>query len=201
MLLFSDNDILIKLGLLRLLPDFIEVLGVQNHQVYISSATKYALPKQLKKYSTNETDIDCIIELINSFSIIEEVNQNLVEELSTEENIDSGEAILASKLIEKRTCFLATGDKRFLNAISKTKFSEYFYGRCYTLELAIYLLCKEKGYHLIKAKIIDSKNRLNKDIDGVLKLCFKDNSSETNDLECLDSYMKEFSEFHAKEEI
>ena len=36
MLLLSDNDILIKLGLLGLLPDFIEVLELDNEQIYIN---------------------------------------------------------------------------------------------------------------------------------------------------------------------
>ena len=38
MLLLSDNDILIKLGLLGLLPDFINVLELNNEQIYIASS-------------------------------------------------------------------------------------------------------------------------------------------------------------------
>lgn len=61
MLLLSDNDILIKLGLLGLLPDFINVLELNNEQIYITSLASYALPKQLKKYTKIKQSISLFL--------------------------------------------------------------------------------------------------------------------------------------------
>lgn len=142
MLLLSDNDILIKLGLLGLLPDFINVLELNNEQIYITSLASYALPKQLKKYTKNQAIYQPVLDLIASFKILEEVDREIVGKLQRDD-IDSGEAVLAAKLIKDNQYYMATGDKRFLNAIQQTEFVSHFNHKIYTFETSLLLLCQK----------------------------------------------------------
>lgn len=197
MLLLSDNDILIKLGLLGLLPDFIEVLELDNEQIYITSSASYALPKQLKKYTKNQAIYQPVLDLIASFKILEEVDMEIVGKLQRDD-IDSGEVVLAAKLIEDDQYYMATGDKRFLNAIQQTEFVSYFNHKIYTFETSLLLLCQKIGYSPIKAKIINSYAQLDQSLDNLFRLAFKDGSSEENDIECLKSYSSSIFELLVK---
>lgn len=190
MLLLSDNDILIKLGLLGLLPYFIKVLELDNEQIYVASSASYALPKQLKKYTKNQAIYQPVLDLISSFKTLEEVDMEIVRKLQRDD-IDSGEAVLAAKLIEDNQYYMATGDKRFLNAIQQTEFVSHFNHKIYTFETSLLLLCQKIGYSPIKKKIINSCAQLDQFLDNLFRLAFKDGSSEENDIECLKSYSGE----------
>lgn len=194
MLLLSDNDILVKLGLLGLLPNFVEILNLNNEQIYIASSTMYSLPNQLKKYTKNQEIYQPILDLVNTFSVIDEVNAAILATLSSLENIDSGEAILATKLIENSECYIATGDKRFLQAIQQTEFSSHFQQKVYTFEICLLLLCQQIGYLSFKEKILHSCSKLDKSLDGLFRLAFKKDSMEENDIACLLSYSKDVQE-------
>lgn len=192
MLLLSDNDILVKLGLLGLLPDFLKSLGLENSQVYITESTTYSLPSQLKKY-TRDTDIHRpILELVAQFQKISSIDIELLEQFNTVSDIDSGEAILATKMIENPSAYLATGDKRFLRAVQQTEFSKEFENRVYTFELALLLLIKFIGYERVKSKILENSQLLDRPLDNLFRLAFKENSVESDDIECLISFTKEF---------
>ncbi|WP_293731036.1 hypothetical protein [uncultured Actinobacillus sp.] len=193
MLLLSDNDILVKLGLLGLLPDFLKSLGLENSQVYITESTTYSLPSQLKKY-TRDTDIHRpILELVAQFQKISSIDIELLEQFNTVSDIDSGEAILATKIIENPSAYLATGDKRFLRAVQQTEFSKEFENRVYTFELALLLLIKFIGYERVKSKILENSQLLDSPLDNLFRLAFKENSVESDDIECLISFTKECS--------
>lgn len=199
MLLLSDNDILVKLGLLGLLPNFIELLELKNEQIYITSSTIYSLPNQLKKYTKNQNIYQPILDLVNTFSVIDEVdNMTILVNLSSLENIDSGEAILATKLIENSEFYIATGDKRFLQAIQQTAFSAHFQRKVYTFEICLLLLCQENGYACIKEQILQSCLKLDKSLDGLFRLAFKTGSMEENDIACLLSYSRDIQELLVK---
>lgn len=194
MLLLSDNDILIKLGLLGMLPDFLKSLGLENNQVYITESTMYSLPPQLKKY-TRDNDIHRpILELVAQFQKISSIDIELLEKFNTVSDIDSGEAILATKMIENSSAYLATGDKRFLRAIQQTEFSKDFENRVYTFESALLLLVESIGYERVKSKILETSQLLDRSLDNLFRLAFKENSIESNDIECLISFTKDIQE-------
>lgn len=196
LLLLSDDDILIKLGLLRLLPNFLKSLGLENNQVYITESTMYSLPSQLKKY-TRDNDIHRpILELVAQFQKISSIDIELLEQFNTVSNIDSGEAILATKMIENHSAYLATGDKRFLRAIQQTEFSKDFENRVYTFELALLLLVESIGYERVKFKILETSRLLDKPLDGLFKLAFRVNSTKDNDIECLISFGGDIKNLH-----
>lgn len=193
MLLLSDNDILIKLGLLGLLPDFIEVLELDNEQIYITRSASYALPRQLKKYTRNQAIYHPILDLVASFKVLEEVDVDIIGKLQRDD-IDSGESIIAAKLIEDNQYYMATGDKRFLKAIKQTEFVFHFSHKIYSFEIILLLLCQKIGYSHIKEKIIYSCSQLDKPLDNLFRLAFKDGSSEDSDMECLKSYSSDISD-------
>ncbi|MDY5847517.1 hypothetical protein [Actinobacillus porcinus] len=197
MLLLSDNDILVKLGLLGLLPDFLKLLGVENNQVYITESTVYSLPAQLKKY-TKDSDIHrAVLELVTQFQKISSIDIGLLEQFSSVSDIDSGEAILATKMIENPSAYLATGDKRFLRAIKQTDFSKDFENRVYTFELALLLLVESIGYERVKSKILETSQLLDKPLDGLFKLAFRVDSTKDSDIECLISFTKDIQDLHS----
>lgn len=197
MLLLSDNDILVKLGLLGLLPDFLKSLGLENNQVYITESTMYSLPPQLKKY-TRDNDIHRpILELVAQFQKISSIDIELLEKFNTVSDIDSGEAILATKMIENSSAYLATGDKRFLRAIKQTDFSKDFENRVYTFELALLLLVESIGYERVKSKILETSQLLDKPLDGLFKLAFRVDSTKESDIECLISFTKDIQDLHS----
>lgn len=197
MLLLSDNDILVKLGLLGLLPDFLKSLGLENNQVYITESTMYSLPPQLKKY-TRDNDIHRpILELVAQFQKISSIDIELLEKFNTVSDIDSGEAILATKMIENSSAYLATGDKRFLRAIKQTDFSKDFENRVYTFELALLLLVESIGYERVKSKILETSQLLDKPLDGLFKLAFRVDSTKDSDIECLISFTKDIQDLHS----
>ena len=49
MIVFADNDILIKLAGCDLLIPFCEAIGTQNTDFFVTSSAKFAIPKQSKK--------------------------------------------------------------------------------------------------------------------------------------------------------
>lgn len=194
MLLFSDNDILIKLGLLNLLPDFLRLLKLTNEQVFIADTTPYSLPEQLKKYTKDPNIYQPLLNLVNSFQKVQIDNIELLKKLNQIDNIDSGEAILAIKVIEDKNAFLATGDKRFLRAIQDTEFSNDFNKRVYTFELSLLMLSEFLGYEVLKSRILMNSALLDKSVDGMLKLAFKEKSTKSHDIECLHSFTKDIQE-------
>ncbi|MGX2968740.1 hypothetical protein ACWIVU_08415 [Ursidibacter arcticus] len=191
MLLLSDNDILIKLGLLGLLPDFFKLLGLENNQVYVTESTTYSLRSQLKKYTKNNDIRQAVLELVDQFQKISSIDIELLEKFSTVSDIDSGEAILATKMIENPSAYLATGDKRFLRAVQQTEFSKEFENRVYTFELALLLLVKSMGYEKLKSRILENSQLLDNPLDSLFRLAFKENSIESDDIECLISFTKD----------
>lgn len=195
MLLFADNDILLKLGLLGLLPDFIKLFNLSAKQVYITQSTVFSLESQLKKFTYDNEKIQDILNIVRDFEKINNININLLKRLDIN-NIDSGEAILAAKFIEEEQGFLATGDKRFLVAIKNTEFVECFKHRVCTFELALRLLCDELGYDCVKSRILAALPLLSRNLDGLFKLAFKSSSNQENDFECLVSYTQDIAVFH-----
>lgn len=196
MLLLSDDDILIKLGLLGLLPNFLKLLRLENNQVYITESTMYSFPSQLKKY-TRDNDIHRpILELVAQFQKISSIDIELLEKFNTVSDIDSGEAILATKMIENSSAYLATGDKRFLRAIQQTEFSKDFENRVYTFESALLLLVESIGYERVKSKILETSQLLDKPLDGLFKLAFRVDSTKDNDIECLISFGVDIKNLH-----
>ncbi|MGX3067244.1 hypothetical protein, partial [Ursidibacter arcticus] len=89
------------------------------------------------------------------------------------------------------SAYLATGDKRFLRAVQQTEFSKEFENRVYTFELALLLLVKSMGYEKLKSRILENSQLLDNPLDSLFRLAFKENSIESDDIECLISFTKD----------
>lgn len=196
MLLFTDNDILLKLASCNLLDCFIDELSLSHHEVFLAPNAKFSLQSQLNKKLSSQEAKDSLSKFLMKVSYIEDpVDDRLIADLISVPNIDSGEAILFAKLISTQTSFLATGDKRSLKAIlsenSLEKFRASFLNRVYTFESALLLLLDRKGFDFVSAMIARNPEQ----DDSVLKMAFGSGRNEQHARECLSSYSRDLLEF------
>ena len=58
MIVFADNDILIKLAGCDLLIPFCEAVGAQNTEIFITQSARFAIPKQSRKKLTTPEPLE-----------------------------------------------------------------------------------------------------------------------------------------------
>lgn len=189
MIVFADNDILIKLAGCDLLLSFCEAVQTQESSFFVTSSAKYAIPKQSKKKLTDAQSIQQLHEFINRTAIIPDAvpQADLLDELLNAQNIDGGEAQLILSTYNNAAARLATGDKRCLTSLLNTPslscVSAGLSERVYTLETAMLILISHLGFDTVNDKVI---NRCVD--DGTLNLAFGEHRSVEHAIECLSSY-------------
>lgn len=196
MLLFTDNDILLKLANCYLLDCFIEELSLEHQQIFLAQGAKFSLNNQIKKKLKSEEVKLSLSNFLENVSYIKDVLDNdLIDSLLSIPNIDSGEAVLFAKLIETEGSFLATGDKRSLQSILKEEglqdFRSYFVNRVYTFESALLLLLDRRGFEFVSSMIAKNPD-FN---DSVLRMAFGQGRDEQHARACLGSYSNDLQEF------
>lgn len=196
MLLFTDNDILLKLANCNLLDCFIDELSLSHHEVFLTPKAKFSLQSQLNKNLSSQEAKDSLSNFLMKVSYIEDpVDDSLIADLISIPNIDSGEAILFAKLISTEASFLATGDKRSLKAILEEvelqKFRTHFLNRVYTFESVLLFLLDRKGF-LFVSSMISRNPDMN---DSVLRMAFGNGRDEQHARACLNSYSQDLLEF------
>lgn len=196
MLLFTDNDILLKLANCYLLDSFVEELSLSHQEILLSPKAKFSLQIQLNKKLKSKEVKDSLSNFLTKVRYIEDpLDDDLVESLMSVPNIDSGEAILFAKLISTEASFLATGDKRSLKAILEEvelqKFRTHFLNRVYTFESVLLFLLDRKGF-LFVSSMISRNPDMN---DSVLRMAFGNGRDEQHARACLNSYSQDLLEF------
>lgn len=196
MLLFTDNDILLKLANCYLLDSFVEELSLSHQEILLSPEAKFSLQIQLNKKLKSKEVKDSLSNFLTKVRYIEDpLDDDLVESLMSVPNIDSGEAILFAKLISTEASFLATGDKRSLKAILEEvelqKFRTHFLNRVYTFESVLLFLLDRKGF-LFVSSMISRNPDMN---DSVLRMAFGNGRDEQHARACLNSYSQDLLEF------
>ncbi len=188
-IVFADNDILIKLAGCDLLVPFCEAIQSQDSDFFVTSSAKFSIPKQSKKKLKTPQSIQQLNEFIGRTNTIQDAltQHDLLDELITIPNIDGGEALLILSAYINPTCKLATGDKRCLTSLLQTSslndIATSLIGRVYTLETAMLILISRLGYDVVNQKVIQRCVD-----DGTLNLAFGEHRTIDNAIECLSSY-------------
>lgn len=201
MLVFADNDILIKLAGSSLLERFLEALG--NPAVCIARTTRFSLPKQAGRNIKDPTRVAKLCHWLDSVSDAGQVqNLDLLDRLSETPNIDSGESTLLASLCEcADDSALITGDKRALRALlaNQPRLPEVFEklsGSVYTLESSMLLLIEQYGFaeidETMKARAVDDK---------VLNMAFGAGRNSEHAKQCLSSSIRDVLPLLANPEL
>lgn len=189
MIVFADNDILIKLAGCELLIPFCEAVGTQSTDIFVTESAKYAIPKQSRKKLTTPESLEQLKVFIERTSTIHQAHSemNILDRLIETPNIDGGEAFLILSAYNTPEARLATGDKRCLSALlntpNLTDIANGLFGRVYTLETALLILISRLGFNVVNHQVI---NRCV--TDGTLNLAFGATRSVDDAIECLSSY-------------
>ena len=194
MIVFADNDILIKLAGCDLLIPFCEAVGAQNTEIFITQSARFAIPKQSRKKLTTPEPLEQLKLFIERTETIEQAHTetNILDRLIETPNIDGGEAFLILSAYNIPAAKLATGDKRCLSALLNTPslidIANGLGGRVYTLETALLILISRLGFDSVNHRVI---NRCV--TDGTLSLAFGVGRSIDNAIECLSSYCSDLT--------
>ncbi|RYL13111.1 hypothetical protein [Acinetobacter baumannii] len=192
MIVFADNDILIKLAGCDLLIPFCEALQIQENNFFVTPSAKFAIPKQSRKKLSDPQSLQQLNEFLGRTSTIQEAipQAELLDELINTPNIDGGEAQLILSVHNQPASKLATGDKRclasLLNTPSLSEIANSLTGRVYTLEIAMLILIDKLGFDAVNQKVIQRCVE-----DGTLNLAFGKQRAIDHAIECLSSYCSE----------
>ncbi len=187
MLVFADNDILIKLAGCSLLERFL--VALDNPEICIARTTRFSLPKQAKKKIKDQTRVSDLCSWITGVADASAVNDvAILDRLSAIPGIDSGEGTLFASMCESTDVVrLVTGDRRSLRALlaNQTQLSdvvERLSGTVYTLESALLLLIEQYGFaeidETMKARAVE---------DMVIDMAFGPGRSSDHAKQCLSS--------------
>ncbi|MDH0030686.1 MULTISPECIES: hypothetical protein [unclassified Acinetobacter] len=202
MIVFADNDILIKLAGCDLLIPFCEAIGTQNTDFFVTSSAKFAIPKQSKKKLKTPEAIQQLHEFMGRTSAIQDVQpqMDILDTLTETPDIDGGEAFLILSAYNNPTCRLATGDKRCLASLlatpSLSELVSSLSGRVYTLETALLILISRLDFDVVNHKVV----RRCVD-DGLLNLAFGEHRNEDHAIACLSSYSSNLKDLVAESHL
>ncbi len=196
MILFCDNDILLKLAACDLLDDALESLGVDAQDVRVLPTAKWVFDVVRNRAKGEEKYGRAIHQRICSFlQKAPEINPPCPHELQLLDdvmNVDPGDAILISGTVGFTEYLLATGDKRCLTALACNErcrpIAERLRGHVICLEQIIKKSIQQFGFERIKKKVVPAV-----DCDTALRAVFGTglDAVEANVIRDLDAYIQE----------
>lgn len=162
---FADNDIILKLAEYDLLPDTCSLLGVDATEVVVLDSAKFIFARMKQKLQAGKDmkrshhGLDRAIQFAEAAAHLTERADILWADDC--DNIDIGEAQLASWVVESDDCTcLLTSDKRFLKAIAQAEAGKHIFeglqGRAICLEEVIKALIALLGFEHVRDKIAAS---------------------------------------------
>ena len=166
-----DNDIIKKLATFQLFSRTISLFDSNYNQVNILETAKYKFEADWKKFEAGRSrkvedkiiNYKEILKLTKALPSISQasVNQELFIKLSSIENIDQGDAILASHTINMIQKYISaqifTGDKRFIQALAKVDLPiirESLENRLWCLEQLILKNIEAYGFEAIRDLVV-----------------------------------------------
>lgn len=200
-----DNDIIKKLATFQLFDKTIQLFDASYEQVNILDTAKYKFEKDREKFEGGRSkkaedlviNYKQVLDLTKTLpNILEsDIDQETFIQLSSIENIDSGEAILTScaiKLIQNnKSAQIFTGDKRFIKALAKVNLpiiQESLNHRLWCLEQLVLRNIESDGFETIRDLIVPVR-----ECDKAIKNVFGSglNSTSENSLTTLKIYIEE----------
>lgn len=182
MLLFLDNDVIIKLAASNLFWDATTCLGFQPTDLRVlgTAAWVFKNNKRLAKIYPQSIR-DSAISIVKQCQTANIASHQNLEILTKIEGIDPGEAtLIVAATIQDSSCYLATGDKRCLMALSAApelaNIRLRLNGRIICLEQVIKNLINTRGFQYVLSQVITAR-----EYDKSLKAIFGSGKDSTPD--------------------
>jgi hypothetical protein len=183
---------LAQCDLLECLP---EILGEEWTEIFVTTTAKYQLlpknpEKALNKCGNDET-LERLTAFLKTTQILPKVQDSLLAQIDNINEIDGGEKLLFAAAVELPNSILITGDRRALRALieHQHRLSSIFatlQNSVIIFETAVLLAMQHLGFAIVKQKLLGSPKP-----DKMLRLVLKNETIETDLIECLSSYSKE----------
>lgn len=175
MLLFLDNDIILKLGALGLIKELEKLFNTDASSIYILPSAKYFISNNKKlriKYS--EVLLQNTLKAIRNYQVIPDnfVNDQKYLSLADIDKIDSGERLLFSLNPADKNYLILTGDKNSIIQLSQQQnvdnIKSELKGKIVCLEYIVLKLIEINSFDFIETRMNE------KDFGGdkTLKLVF-----------------------------
>jgi hypothetical protein len=195
-ILFVDNDVILKLTACDLFWEAIACLGFKDSDVRVLDTAKYkfrSLSRKTKNKKSKENYSEEVCEraitIVEKLTTVSTDNNNPIISIKSD-GLDVGELTLIGEAILAPSFYLASGDKRCLRAMTKCSDLDNVRNslnrRLICFEQLIAKLIAVKGFEMVKERVLP-----NKDCDGVLSAVFGsgDRSTEANVSAALDGYI------------
>jgi hypothetical protein len=196
LIVLADNDIILKLAQCDLLECLPEILGEEWTEIFVTTTAKYQLlpknPEKALNKCGNEETLERLTSFLGTTKILPAIqDSSLLSILGDVNEIDGGEKLLFAAAVELPNSILITGDRRALRALieHQHRLSSIFatlQNSVITFETAILLAIRLLGFAIVKQKLLGSPKP-----DKMLRLVLKNETTETDLIECLCSYSKE----------
>jgi len=175
LLLFLDNDIILKLGALGLIKELEKLFNTDASSIYILPSAKYFISNNKKlriKYS--EVLLQNTLKAIRNYQVIPDnfVNDQKYLSLADIDKIDSGERLLFSLNPADKNYLILTGDKNSIIQLSQQQnvdnIKSELKGKIVCLEYIVLKLIEINSFDFIETRMNE------KDFGGdkTLKLVF-----------------------------
>jgi hypothetical protein len=189
MILF-DNDVIHKLAMCDLLENA-QILIQPSQEIYVLDTAKYVLKTKIQPQSDiGKTCYARIEHFLSKTHHYVPQQLDIISQLTSVKNIDSGEAMLIEAIISHHENLFFTGDKRCLIALANSQFY-----RTHLIELSGKAICLEQillwlidglGFQEVYAKVLPAR-----DCDKMLKAVFTASATQANVISGLNSYLND----------
>ncbi len=205
MILFADNDILLKLTGCSLLLPFLEALTLTDADVRLTHDAKYSLVKQAqKKFVADEAARLALSTMLERVSYLEQAVEDpdgMLDLMVPIDGLDGGESLLFLAAGANAADKLATGDKRALRALCANTHviapvHNGLRGKVFTLESALLLLMARLGFEFVSERVCGRSIA-----DRTLDLAYGVDRSVDHAIDCLSSEARPFIELLATPEF
>lgn len=196
-MLVIDVDALSKLAHWKILPLLPALTGYPWEEMatvssLIHRAVRSSRSPDGKIFFSQEAAI-ASVEAISQMSNLPSPSLDVVDYLSTSNQIDSGEAVLLATIVENANDRILTGDKRALRALSQLEYAQQFSGKVFLVEHILRECLKKRGREWVLQNVCPFK-RIDKSISIILgSQC---DASDDDMIEGLQSYITEIENLH-----
>lgn len=191
-MLFIDADAMSKLAHWKILPELPSLLSTKWEEVTTISSLEFRARRAIqsldyKLFHTVDAANVVLESIYNMAKPQDQSNEDILQELVDVRAIDTGEAVLLSKIANHSDNRLLTGDKRAITALSRLPIAEKFIGKIITIEQIILASLDIYGSCWLLEHICPFRN-----IDKMVQVVLGSDcdAEEANIREALNAYIK-----------
>lgn len=199
-LLLADNDVVLKLCVFDLFEEGLQALDCERDHIRVLPTAIYKM-RDLRKRDRSraqygEQGLDRTIEVLGSLQVVDgAVSPDLQEQLLNHHWIDKGEAVLVCAATEMESAFIATGDKRFIEAFGGAQDLQnvraVLNGRIWCLEAVILKIIDRFGFRYCDERMGPVVGAL--DVDKYIKMVWRNGEGQVRE-----GLLSQIRDFQAK---